>query len=87
VAAQQLSARSGQTATPRHRRLPLGDFTAVRCACWPNLAEAYGDGSMRLTVDQNVALSWVKTSPSSRSISDSRPPASAPDAGNASATS
>jgi sulfite reductase beta subunit-like hemoprotein len=26
-----------------------------------DLAEAYGDGSMRRTVDQNVLYRWVKT--------------------------
>ena len=35
-------------------RLPLGDFTAGQMRVLADLAEAYGDGSMRLTVDQNV---------------------------------
>jgi sulfite reductase beta subunit-like hemoprotein len=43
-------------------RLPLGDFTAGQMRVLADLAEAYGDGSMRLTVDQNVLYRWVKTS-------------------------
>ena len=43
-------------------RLPLGDFTAGQMRVLADLAEAYGDGSMRLTVDQNVLFRWVKTS-------------------------
>ena len=43
-------------------RLPLGDFTAGQMRVLADLAEAYGDGSMRLTVDQNVLYRWVKAS-------------------------
>jgi sulfite reductase (NADPH) hemoprotein beta-component len=43
-------------------RLPLGDFTSGQMRVLADLAEAYGDGSMRLTVDQNVLFRWVKTS-------------------------
>jgi sulfite reductase (NADPH) hemoprotein beta-component len=42
-------------------RLPLGDFTAGQMRVLADLAEAYGDGSMRLTVEQNVLYRWVKT--------------------------
>ena len=42
-------------------RLPLGDFTAGQMRVLANLAEAYGDGTMRLTVEQNVLYRWVKT--------------------------
>ena len=42
-------------------RLPLGDFTAGQMRVLADLAEAYGDGSMRLTVEQNVLFRWVKT--------------------------
>jgi sulfite reductase (NADPH) hemoprotein beta-component len=42
-------------------RLPLGDFTSGQMRVLADLAEAYGDGSMRLTVDQNVLYRWVKT--------------------------
>ena len=42
-------------------RLPLGDFTAGQMRVLADLAEAYGDGTMRLTVDQNVLYRWVKT--------------------------
>ena len=40
-------------------RLPLGDFTAGQMRVLADLSEAYGDGSMRLTVDQNVLFRWV----------------------------
>ncbi|HEY1305894.1 MAG TPA: nitrite/sulfite reductase [Vicinamibacterales bacterium] len=42
-------------------RLPLGDFTSGQMRVLADLAEAYGDGTMRLTVDQNVLYRWVKT--------------------------
>ena len=42
-------------------RLPLGDFTAGQMRVLADLAEAYGDGSMRLTVEQNVLFRWVTT--------------------------
>jgi sulfite reductase (NADPH) hemoprotein beta-component len=41
-------------------RLPLGDFTEGQMRVLADLAEAYGDGSMRLTVQQNVLFRWVK---------------------------
>ena len=41
-------------------RLPLGDFTSGQGHVLAELAEAYGDGTMRLTVDQNVLFKWVK---------------------------
>ena len=40
-------------------RLPLGDFTAGQMRVLADLAEAYGDGTLRLTVDQNVLYRWV----------------------------
>jgi sulfite reductase (NADPH) hemoprotein beta-component len=43
-------------------RLPLGDFTAGQMRVLADLAEAYGDGEMRLTVEQNVLFRWVKRS-------------------------
>jgi sulfite reductase (NADPH) hemoprotein beta-component len=43
-------------------RLPLGDFTSGQMRVLADLAEAYGDGAMRLTVDQNVLFRWLKTS-------------------------
>src|SRR5688500_4951494 len=42
-------------------RLPLGDFTAGQMRVLADLAEAYGDGTLRLTVDQNVLYRWVRT--------------------------
>jgi sulfite reductase (NADPH) hemoprotein beta-component len=41
-------------------RLPLGDFTSGQMRVLADLSEAYGDGSMRLTVEQNVLFRWVK---------------------------
>jgi len=41
-------------------RLPLGDFSAGQMRVLADLSEAYGDGTMRLTVDQNVLFRWVK---------------------------
>jgi len=42
-------------------RLPLGDFTAGQMRVLADLADAYGDGAMRLTVEQNVLFRWVRT--------------------------
>jgi sulfite reductase (NADPH) hemoprotein beta-component len=41
-------------------RLPLGDFTEGQMRVLADLAEAYGDGTVRLTVQQNVLYRWVK---------------------------
>jgi sulfite reductase beta subunit-like hemoprotein len=41
-------------------RLPLGDFTSGQMRVLADLAEAYGDGLMRVTVEQNVLYRWVK---------------------------
>jgi len=41
-------------------RLPLGDFTAGQMRVLADLADAYSDGTMRLTVDQNVLYRWVR---------------------------
>jgi sulfite reductase (NADPH) hemoprotein beta-component len=40
-------------------RLPLGDFTAGQMRVLADLAEAYGDGEMRFTVQQNLLYRWV----------------------------
>jgi sulfite reductase beta subunit-like hemoprotein len=41
-------------------RLPLGDFTAGQMRVLADLADAYGDGEMRVTIEQNVLYRWVK---------------------------
>jgi sulfite reductase (NADPH) hemoprotein beta-component len=41
-------------------RLPLGDFTSGQMRVLGDLAEAYGDGTARLTIEQNVLYRWVK---------------------------
>ena len=40
-------------------RLPLGDVTAGQLRAIAALAESYGDGTVRLTPDQNVFIRWV----------------------------
>jgi sulfite reductase (NADPH) hemoprotein beta-component len=40
-------------------RLPLGDFTAGQAQVLADLAEAYGDGTVRLSIDQNVLFRWI----------------------------
>ena len=41
-------------------RLPLGDVTAGQMQALADLAEAYGDGTARLTIQQNIVCRWVK---------------------------
>ena len=41
-------------------RLPLGDMTAGQMHVLGDLVDAYGDGTARLTIGQNVLLRWVK---------------------------
>jgi sulfite reductase beta subunit-like hemoprotein len=41
-------------------RLPLGDMTAGQMYVLADLAEAYSDGTARLTIEQNVLYRWVK---------------------------
>ena len=40
--------------------LPLGDATSAQLAVLADLARAYGDGSIRLTRDQDAVLRWVR---------------------------
>ena len=39
--------------------LPLGDITAEQLRVVASLASAYGDGTLRLTIDQDVIVRWV----------------------------
>jgi sulfite reductase beta subunit-like hemoprotein len=41
-------------------RLPLGDITAGQLRIVAALGDAYGDGTVRLTPDQNVFIRWVE---------------------------
>jgi sulfite reductase (NADPH) hemoprotein beta-component len=41
--------------------IPLGDLTAPQFRILADLAAAYGDGTVRVTVDQNLLFRWVKT--------------------------
>ena len=41
-------------------RLPLGDVTAGQMRVLADLSDAYADGEMRLTIEQNVLFRWVK---------------------------
>jgi sulfite reductase beta subunit-like hemoprotein len=40
-------------------RLPLGDVTSAQLRALGRLATRFGDGSVRLTIDQNLLLPWV----------------------------
>jgi len=40
--------------------LPLGDLTGEQLRVLADLAAAYGDGTVRTTVDQNLLLRWVR---------------------------
>jgi sulfite reductase (NADPH) hemoprotein beta-component len=42
--------------------LPLGDLTAAQMRLVGDLAEAYGDGTVRTTTNQDLLLRWVRTS-------------------------
>lgn len=42
-------------------RLPLGDMTAGQMHVLADLADAYSDGTARLTIGQNVLYRWVKS--------------------------
>jgi sulfite reductase (NADPH) hemoprotein beta-component len=39
--------------------VPLGDFTSEQMRVLAELAEAYADGSVRVTTDQNLVFRWV----------------------------
>jgi sulfite reductase beta subunit-like hemoprotein len=41
---------------------PLGDLTSEQMRIVGDLARAYGDGTARLTIDQNLLLRWVNVS-------------------------
>ena len=40
--------------------MPLGDLTSHQLRVLADLAEAYSDGSMRVTAEQNLLFRWVK---------------------------
>jgi sulfite reductase (NADPH) hemoprotein beta-component len=41
--------------------VPLGDLTSAQMRVLADLAHAYGDGSARMTADQNLLFRWVPT--------------------------
>jgi sulfite reductase (NADPH) hemoprotein beta-component len=41
--------------------LPLGDFTGAQMRVLADLALAYGDGTVRVTHDQDLILRWIRT--------------------------
>jgi sulfite reductase beta subunit-like hemoprotein len=41
--------------------VPLGDLTAPQFRIVADLAAAYGDGTVRVTVEQNLVFRWVRT--------------------------
>jgi len=42
--------------------IPLGDMTSPQMRVVGDLARAYGDGTVRVTMDQNLVFRWVKSS-------------------------
>ena len=42
--------------------VPLGDLTAAQLRVLAELSQAYGDSTLRVTVDQDLVFRWVKTS-------------------------
>ncbi|HZT77112.1 MAG TPA: nitrite/sulfite reductase [Vicinamibacterales bacterium] len=42
--------------------VPLGDLTSGQLRVLGDLARAYGDGTVRVTIDQNLLFRWVNTS-------------------------
>jgi sulfite reductase (ferredoxin) len=40
-------------------RLPLGDVTTAQLRALGDVAKRFGDGSVRLTIDQNLLIPWV----------------------------
>lgn len=40
--------------------VPLGDVTGAQCRVLARLAEAYGDGTVRVTATQNLVFRWVR---------------------------
>jgi sulfite reductase (ferredoxin) len=40
-------------------RLPLGDVTSIQLRALAALASRFGDGSVRLSIDQNLVIPWV----------------------------
>ena len=42
-----------------HVRLHLGDITSAQLRGLASIVDRYGDGSARLTIDQNILLPWV----------------------------
>jgi sulfite reductase (NADPH) hemoprotein beta-component len=41
--------------------IPLGDMTSAQMRVVGDLATAYGDGTVRVTMDQNLVFRWVKS--------------------------
>jgi len=41
--------------------VPLGDMTSAQMRVLGDLAKAYGDGTVRVTMDQNLVFRWVKS--------------------------
>src|SRR4029453_6530546 len=42
-------------------RTVLGDLTSAQMRVLGELSEIYGDGSVRVTMDQNLVFRWVRT--------------------------
>ena len=42
--------------------IPLGDFTGQQMRVLADLASSYGEGSVRVTMDQDLVIRWIKSS-------------------------
>jgi sulfite reductase beta subunit-like hemoprotein len=42
-----------------HATIPLGDFTSEQMRVIGELARAYGDGAVRVTIDQDLVFRWI----------------------------
>ena len=49
-------------------RLPMGDLTGAQFRVLADLALAYGDGSVRATLQQNLVMRWVRQRRSDRTL-------------------
>ena len=52
---QRAAAEAGRL-LDRHRHVPLGDLTSAQMRVLGELSQAYGDGTVRVTIDQNLRL-------------------------------
>ena len=56
---QRAPAEAGRASRPSPSTVPLGDFTGEQMRVLADLSLAYGDGSMRVTAEQDLVFRWV----------------------------